>query len=274
MSRDSGPALKALGRASLIIGIVAFTTLGIIGYSLYEETTYIIDNLNDLQPNITKSSEDGNIGFKVNMTIPNRGLLPIHLMLGGDISSNHTIIGVIEPISETINPNEEKNLIIEIPINIFSIEGGNVTLSVNGSVSLQPFLSLGLATSIDFSLPEFDLNISEEDIQLTSSSINQLNSSYVLIPLNFQFNNKFTENIKGDVKIVLKATPINSTFSNYSEITFNMDIVPDEVFSKNIELVVSKKIVSVGNYNFDIVFSFGEQEIVVSKELNIICDVC
>ncbi len=274
MSRDSGPALKALGRASLIISIVFFAALGIIGYSLFEETTYIINNLNNLQPNITNLSEEENIVFKVNITVPNKGVLPIHLILLGDISSNNTIIGVIKPISETINQNEEKEVIIEVPINILSIKNGNITLSVNGSVSLQPFLSLSIATSIDFSLPEFDLSISEKDIQLTSSSINQHNSSNVLIPLNIQFINKFPENIKGDLRIILTSTPKTNTSSNYGEIILKIDVDSDKEIKKNIIIVVSENIVSSGTYNFDLIFSIEQQNIVIRKEVKIECDIC
>lgn len=274
MPQDSGPALKALGRASLVISIVAFAALGIIGYSLYEETTYIIDNINNLQPNITTSAEDGTLSFKVNMTIPNRGILPIQLTLLGDLSSNQNKIVDFKPISETIAPGEEENLIIEVPIDLSSIEDGNITLSINGSVSLQPFLSLSLVTSIDFSIPVFDLDISEDDIQIIPSTINRFNASYVLIPINIQFTNKFPVDIKGDMKIVLTSTPINQVVSNYGETIFNVDLRSDEILIEDIEIEVTNEIVSSGKYSFDIIFSIEGKDLVVSKDVNIICEVC
>lgn len=274
MPRDSGPALKALGRVSLVISIVAFAALGIIGYSLYEETTYIIDNINNLQPDITSSTEEGDLSFKVNMTIPNRGVLPIQLMLSGDISSNQIRIAGIKPISETIDPGEEKNFLIEVPIDLTSIEGGNITLSINGTVSLQPFLSLSLTTSIDFSIPEFDIDISENDIQISPSSINRFNASHVSIPLNIQFTNKFPVNIQLDMKIVLTSTPINQAVSNYGETVFNIDLESDEMLIKNIEIETTNEIVSSGKYSFDVIFSIEGKKFMVSKDVNIVCEVC
>lgn len=274
MPRDSGPALKALGRASLIISIVSFAALVIIGYSLYEETTYIIDNINNLQPDITSSAEEGHLNFKVNMTVPNRGLLPIQLMLLGDLSSNQIRIADIESISETIAPGEEKNLIIEVPIDITSIKGGNITLSVNGSISLQPFLSLSLATSIDFYIPEFDFDISENDIQISPSSINRFNSSHVSIPLNIQFVNRFPVNIQGDMKIVLTSTPMSQAVSNYGEKIFNIDLGSDQILTKAIEIKTTDEIVSSGEYSFDVIFTIEGKDFVVSKDVNIICEVC
>ncbi|MFC1755338.1 hypothetical protein ACFL96_18440 [Thermoproteota archaeon] len=274
MSRDSGPALKALGRVSLIISIVAFAALGIIGYSLYEEATYVIDNFNNLQPNMTTPTENGIFAFKVNMTIPNKGLLPIHLMLGGDISSNATIIGSINQISETIRPGEGNNLVIDAPIDIASIKGGNITLSINGSVALQPFLSLGLATSIDFSIPGFDLSISDESIKITPLPIYRINASYVSIPLNIQFTNLFSDSVKEDMKIVLRSTPKTIMSNNYGETTFNIDLDVDEELIEDIEIVISDNIVSSGMYSFDLIFSIEEQDFLIRKEVNLVCDVC
>jgi len=274
MPRDSGPALRALGQASIVISLVAFTSFGIIGYSLYEETTYIIDNFNNLQPDMTTPIEDGIFRFKMNMTVPNKGLLPIHLMLGGEISSNSTIIGDLKQISETIMPNEDRKLFIDVPIDISSIKDGNISLSVNGSVSLQPFLSLGLATSIDFLIPGLDLSIAEDNIKITSLPINQINASHVLVPFNIQFTNPLLDSFKGDIRIVLISTPKTSIPSNYGETTLTLDLNPEEEFSENIEIVASENIVSSGIYKLNLIFSIEEQEVDVGKEVNIVCDIC
>ena len=274
MPRDSGPALRALGQASIVISLVAFTSFGIIGYSLYEETTYIIDNFNNLQPDMTTPIEDGIFRFKMNMTVPNKGLLPIHLMLGGEISSNSTIIGDLKQISETIMPNEDRKLFIDVPIDISSIKDGNISLSVNGSVSLQPFLSLGLATSIDFLIPGLDLSIAEDNIKITSLPINQINASHVLVPFNIQFTNPLLDSFKGDIRIVLISTPKTSIPSNYGETTLTLDLNPEEEFSENIEIVASENIVSSGIYKLNLIFSIEEQEVDVGKEVNIICEIC
>ncbi len=130
-----------------------------------------------------------------------------------------------------------------------------ITLSINGTVSLQPFLSLSLATSIDFSIPEFDIDISENDIQISTSSINRFNASHVSIPLNIQFTNKFPVNIQVDMKIVLTSTPINQAMSNYGETVFNIDLDSDEMLIKNIEIETANEIVSSGKYSFDVIFS-------------------
>ncbi|MDP7657995.1 MAG: hypothetical protein QF812_02145 [Nitrososphaerales archaeon] len=274
MPRDSGPALRALGQASIVISLVAFTSFGIIGYSLYEETTYIIDNFNNLQPDMTTPIEDGIFKFKMNLTVPNKGLLPIHLMLGGEISSNSTIIGDLKQISETIMPNEDRKLFIDVPIDISSIKDGNISLSVNGSVSLQPFLSLGLATSIDFLIPGLDLSIAEDNIKITSLPINQINASHVLVPFNIQFTNPLLDSFKGDIRIVLISTPKTSIPSNYGETTLTLDLNPEEEFSENIEIVASENIVSSGIYKLNLIFSIEEQEVDVGKEVNIVCDIC
>jgi hypothetical protein len=274
MPRDSGPALRALGQASIVISLVAFTSFGIIGYSLYEETTYIIDNFNNLQPDMTTPIEDGIFKFKMNLTVPNKGLLPIHLMLGGEISSNSTIIGDLKQISETIMPNEDRKLFIDVPIDISSIKDGNISLSVNGSVSLQPFLSLGLATSIDFLIPGLDLSIAEDNIKITSLPINQINASHVLVPFNIQFTNPLLDSFKGDIRIVLISTPKTSIPSNYGETTLTLDLNPEEEFSENIEIVASENIVSSGIYKLNLIFSIEEQEVAVGKEVNIICEIC
>lgn len=274
MRRDSGPALKALGRVSLVISIVAFAALGIIGYSLYEETTYVIDNINNLQPNMTTPIKDGVFTFKVNLTVPNKGLLPIHLMLEGDISSDSTRIGSINQISETILPREDKNLVIDVPIDLASIKGGNISLSVNGSVALQPFLSLGLATSIDFSIPGLDLSISDDNIVITPLQINRINASFVSIPLNIQVANIFPDNVKGDMKIVLRLTPKTDISNNYGETNLNINLDSNEDLNENIEIIVSENIVSSGLYSFDLIISIEDKDISIRKEVNIVCDEC
>jgi len=269
MPRDSGPALKALGLASLIIGLVTLAVFGVIGYSVYSEAKYVVENISLLQPKVSIPTQDGNISFEASMIIPNRGVLPIRLMLEGDLYSNKTLIGSLTPISETIMPDEEKRITTKIPIKISLIENENATLSLNGSVSLQPFVSMSLSTSITFSIPKTGLSVSEDDLQITSGSVKPLNASHTLIPLNLKFTNEFPWSVKGSMRIVVTSTPIAKTYGNYGEESFDIDASPGQVFNKNIEIVAPSEMVSKGKYGLDIIISSEGQEIVIAKEVNI-----
>ena len=269
MTRDSGPALKALGLASLMIGLVTLAIFGVIGYSIYEETKYFAENITQLQPKINIPTNDGNLDFEASIIIPNRGVLPIRLMLEGDLYSNKTLIGSFTPISETIMPNEEKRITTNLPVDISLLDNENATLLLNCSVSLQPFVSISISTSITFPIPIPDLNISEDDFQITSGPAKTLNASHTLIPLNIQFSNKSPLSVKGNMRIVITSTPIAKANGNYGEESFNIEINPDQTFSKNIEIATLTENVAKGKYSLDLIISIEGQEKVIAKEVNI-----
>lgn len=174
MKREPSTAARSLRAVSLAITLIAIVTVSTVGYSAYQEFSALGPALGQ-GAGLTGTPVNSTLVITMNATIPNRGLYPIVIKPSYTATAYGAKLSSASFPTVTLPPGSDQKVSTSGSIDFLSVNdttllsrmllnGTQVTLTGNFSLSVQPFAGIWLAgnSSVQFAPPLGSLHVARQ----------------------------------------------------------------------------------------------------------------